>query len=85
MATVEPRHERNDPTAGQIGAYYTVDIAQSGFGDGDDANGGRCSPVAHKDPFSALLRIALPAPSLKNTSSLPSRSTLGVQRPTNLG
>ena len=49
MATVEPRHERNDPTAGQIGAYYTVDIAQSGFGDGDDANGGRCSPVAAND------------------------------------
>ena len=49
MATVQPRHERNDPTAGQIGAYYTVDIAQSGFGDGDDANGGRCSPVAAND------------------------------------
>ena len=31
MATVLPRHERNDPNAGMQGAYYTVDIAQSGF------------------------------------------------------
>ena len=49
MATVEPRHERNDPTAGQIGAYYTVDIAQSGFADTETINGGRCSPVAAND------------------------------------
>ena len=49
MATVEPRHERNDPTAGQIGAYYTVDIAQSAFSDAASTAGGRCSPCAAND------------------------------------
>ena len=49
MATVQPRHERNDPTAGQIGAYYTVDIAQTAFVDTETVNGGRCSPVAAND------------------------------------
>ena len=29
MATVQARHERNDPNAGMQGAYYTVDIAVS--------------------------------------------------------
>ena len=42
MATVKPRHERNDPNAGMQGAYYTVDIAQSGFLDTESINGGRC-------------------------------------------
>ena len=49
MATVLPRHERNDPTAGQIGAYYTVDIAQSAFSDAASTAGGRCSPCAAND------------------------------------
>ena len=49
MATVAPRHERNDPTAGQIGAYYTVDIAQSAFSDAASTAGGRCSPCAAND------------------------------------
>ena len=49
MATVEPRHERNDPTAGQIGAYYTVDIAMGAFLDTETVNGGRCSPCAAND------------------------------------
>ena len=31
MATVQARHERNDPNAGMQGAYYTVDIAMSAF------------------------------------------------------
>ena len=49
MATVEPRHERNDPTAGQIGAYYTVDINMAAFLDTESINGGRCSPCAAND------------------------------------
>jgi len=49
MATVEPRHERNDPTAGQIGAYYTVDIAMAAFLDNTSVNAGRCSPCAAND------------------------------------
>ena len=49
MATVEPRHERNDPSAGQIGAYYTGDIAQSAFSDAASSAGGRCSPCAAND------------------------------------
>ena len=49
MATVKPRHERNDPNAGMQGAYYTVDIAQSGFLDTESINGGRCSPCAAND------------------------------------
>ena len=49
MATVEPRHERNDPTAGQIGAYYTVDINMAAFLDTETINGGRCSPCAAND------------------------------------
>ena len=49
MATVQPRHERNDPNAGMQGAYYTVDIAQSGFLDTESINGGRCSPCAAND------------------------------------
>ena len=49
MATVKPRHERNDPNAGMQGAYYTVDIAQSGFLDTETINGGRCSPCAAND------------------------------------
>ena len=49
MATVEPRHERNDPTAGQIGAYYTVDIAMGAFLDNTSINAGRCSPCAAND------------------------------------
>ena len=49
MATVQPRHERNDPNAGMQGAYYTVDIAQSGFLDTETINGGRLSPCAAND------------------------------------
>ena len=49
MATVLPRHERNDPNAGMQGAYYTVDIAQSGFLDTESINGGRLSPCAAND------------------------------------
>ena len=49
MATVAPRHERNDPTAGQIGAYYTVDINMAAFLDTETINGGRCSPCAAND------------------------------------
>ena len=49
MATVKPRHERNDPNAGMQGAYYTVDIAQSGFLDTESINGGRLSPCAAND------------------------------------
>ena len=49
MATVEPRHERNDPTAGQIGAYYTVDITMGAFLDNTSINAGRCSPCAAND------------------------------------
>ncbi len=49
MATVKPRHERNDPNAGMQGAYYTVDIAQSGFLDTETINGGRLSPCAAND------------------------------------
>ena len=49
MATVQPRHERNDPTAGQIGAYYTVDINMAAFLDTETVNGGRCSPCAAND------------------------------------
>jgi len=49
MATVLPRHERNDPTAGQIGAYYTVDINMAAFLDTTSINAGRCSPVAAND------------------------------------
>ena len=49
MATVAPRHERNDPTAGQIGAYYTVDINMAAFLDTTSINAGRCSPVAAND------------------------------------
>ena len=46
MATVQARHERNDPNAGMQGAYYTVDIAQSDFLDTETINGGRLSPCA---------------------------------------
>ena len=49
MATVQPRHERNDPNAGMQGAYYTVDIAMSGFLDTETVNGGRLSPCAAND------------------------------------
>ena len=49
MATVLPRHERNDPNAGMQGAYYTVDIAMSGFTDAESTAGGRLSPVAAND------------------------------------
>ena len=49
MATVQPRHERNDPNAGQQGAYYTVDIAMSAFLDTETINGGRLSPCAAND------------------------------------
>ena len=49
MATVQPRHERNDPNAGMQGAYYTVDIAMSGFLDTETINGGRLSPCAAND------------------------------------
>ena len=49
MATVQPRHERNDPNAGMQGAYYTVDIAMSGFTDAESTAGGRLSPVAAND------------------------------------
>ena len=49
MATVQPRHERNDPNAGQQGAYYTVDIAMSAFLDTETTAGGRLSPVAAND------------------------------------
>ena len=49
MATVEPRHERNDPNAGLQGAYYTVDIAMSAFLDTETINGGRLSPCAAND------------------------------------
>ena len=49
MATVEPRHERNDPTAGQIGAYYTVDITMGAFLDTTSINAGRVSPCAAND------------------------------------
>ena len=49
MATVLPRHERNDPNAGMQGAYYTVDIAMSAFLDTESTGGGRLSPVAAKD------------------------------------
>ena len=49
MATVQPRHERNDPNAGQQGAYYTVDIAMSDFLDTETINGGRLSPCAAND------------------------------------
>jgi hypothetical protein len=49
MATVQPRHERNDPNAGMQGAYYTVDIAMSAFLDTETTAGGRLSPVAAND------------------------------------
>ena len=49
MATVQARHERNDPNAGMQGAYYTVDIAMSGFLDTESINGGRLSPCAAND------------------------------------
>ena len=49
MATVQERHERNDPNAGMQGAYYTVDIAQSDFLDTESINGGRLSPCAAND------------------------------------
>ena len=49
MATVQPRHERNDPNAGMQGAYYTVDIAMGGFLDTETINGGRLSPCAAND------------------------------------
>ena len=49
MATVQARHERNDPNAGMQGAYYTVDIAQSDFVDTETINGGRLSPCAAND------------------------------------
>ena len=49
MATVQPRHERHDPNAGLQGAYYTVDIAMSGFLDTETVNGGRLSPCAAND------------------------------------
>ena len=49
MATVKARHERNDPNAGMQGAYYTVDIAMSGFTDAESTAGGRLSPVAAND------------------------------------
>ena len=49
MATVKPRHERNDPNAGMQGAYYTVDIAMSAFLDTESTGGGRLSPVAAND------------------------------------
>jgi hypothetical protein len=49
MATVQARHERNDPNAGMQGAYYTVDIAQSNFLDTETINGGRLSPCAAND------------------------------------
>ena len=49
MATVQARHERNDPNAGMQGAYYTVDIAMSGFTDAETTAGGRLSPCAARD------------------------------------
>ena len=49
MATVQPRHERNDPNAGMQGAYYTVDVAMAGFLDTETINGGRLSPCAAND------------------------------------
>ena len=49
MATVQPRHERNDPNAGMQGAYYTVDVDMSGFLDTETVNGGRMSPCAAND------------------------------------
>ena len=49
MATVKPRHERNDPNAGMQGAYYTVDIAMSAFLDTESTGVGRLSPVAAND------------------------------------
>jgi len=49
MATVQARHERNDPNAGMQGAYYTVDIAMAGFLDTETINGGRLSPCAAND------------------------------------
>ena len=68
MATVEPRHERNDPTAGQIGAYYTVDINMAAFLDTESINGGRCSPCAAND--------FTPKPTTKAQSVLISRGQL---------
>ena len=49
MATVLPRIERNDTNAGMQGAYYTVDIAMSGFTDAETTAGGRLSPCAARD------------------------------------
>ena len=49
MATVKPRHERNDPNEGMQGAYYTVDIAMSAFTDAESTAGGRLSPCAAND------------------------------------
>ena len=49
MATVQARHERNDPNAGMQGAYYTVDIAMGSFLDTESINGGRLSPCAAND------------------------------------
>ena len=49
MATVQARHERNDPNAGMQGAYYTVDIAMGAFLDTETINGGRLSPCAAND------------------------------------
>jgi hypothetical protein len=49
MATVQARHERNDPNAGMQGAYYTVDIAMSAFTDAESTAGGRLSPCAAND------------------------------------
>ena len=58
MATVKPRHERNDPNAGMQGAYYTVDIAQSGFLDTESNNGGRISPCVAEDFATAPTTLA---------------------------
>ena len=48
MATVEPKSTGVAPDQPQ-GAYFTVSIAQGGFDDSDDANGGRVSPCVAND------------------------------------
>ena len=49
MAKVLPIIDRKDPNAGMQGAYYTVDIAMSGFTDAETTAGGRLSPCAARD------------------------------------
>ena len=49
METVIHIIATHDPNAGMQGAYYTVDIAMSGFTDAETTAGGRLSPCAARD------------------------------------